>query len=187
MKKAFVLFILSISFLHVIGQDLYPLANGNEWKYTTIKYTDNVVTDTVERIIKVDSSFMYQDTLWYDLNEFGYHFYVRNNSEGQLELPSYFNETKDTLTGSVFFRNFKNARGTTYSDQDGNSIKVYKKRVKITTPVGTFKCARYVIFSGDTVFGDYYFKEGIGIVYVVTYEMGGRNILEHSLKSFTIN
>ncbi len=180
------LLIITVSFLTIsisFAQELIPLKTNNEWVYEAVTFVNDeeVSRDTVTN--KVLFSEIINDKNWFYIDEFGFHFTVRNTSEGQVELDSFQVDNKGQFLETLVFKN-PSSKIQTYKIYYDNEVTVDNKVTKVTTAAGTFKTYRYVIKSvGSTNYHvENFISPGVGIIRNNWTE--GNQLIQYNLISY---
>jgi hypothetical protein len=139
------------------AEPLYPLSVGMYWTY---QVGDNSKPITNKIVSK--KSILGND--WYQLNEFGDTFWVRNTNEGQVEAINLWGTAAQNVNSIDELLVYK------YPYQDGETYKLGEDSVTvggiktITVPAGTFQCIDYRIQMTDTDYSISCVARGVGVV-----------------------
>ena len=140
MNKIYILLIITACLFNTANADpLYPLKVDMYWVYELEEDPGNPVTN------KVISKKTILGNEWYELEEYGDTFWVRNTAEGQVEAFNLFNtDARDvSQVEEVIIYRYPYRAGETYTI-DEDVITIAGER-NITVPAGTFQCIEYRI------------------------------------------
>jgi hypothetical protein len=161
MKKCIPFFAFALCYVGVVvAEPLYPLEVGMYWVYELEEDPGNPVTN------KVISKKTILGNAWYELEEYGDTFWVRNSDQGQVEAFNLFNTDAQNVSEieEVVIYRYPYRAGETYSIEE-DVITIEGERT-ITVPAGTFQCIDYRI---DMPPGPDYslncIAPGVGVVY----------------------
>lgn len=147
-KKYFLYFaIVLLNTFNFFAQELIPLEVNNKWVYEeTITSTDGTVEkDTVTNTVK--SAKIIDGIKWFNLEEFGFEYIVRNTEEGQIELDTI--STPNKKDEVLFYKQPIKKEIQKYTAFEVNTITVPQKTEVVVTPIGKFKCYKYEITTDD--------------------------------------
>ena len=152
------LFLISLG-LPVTAQaePLYPLAVGMYWTYQV----GDVEKPVTNRIV---SSKTLLGNKWYQLNEFGDTFWIRNTEQGQVEAINLWGTGAENVTTieELLVYKYPNQVGETYKlGEDSITIEAEKT---VTVPAGTFQCTPYRIQMTESDYSISCIAQGVGVV-----------------------
>jgi hypothetical protein len=156
MMRLILLFLLSVP-AFALSEPLYPLAVGMYWTYQV----GDVEKPVTNRIV---SSKTILGNEWYQLNEFGDTFWVRNTREGQVEAINLWGTGAENVTTieELLVYKYPYQVGETYMLGE-DSITIEKEKT-VTVPAGTFQCTPYHIQMTENDYSISCIAHGVGVV-----------------------
>jgi len=139
------------------AEPLYPLAVGMYWTYQV----GDVEKPVTNRIV---SSKTILSNKWYQLNEFGDTFWIRNTEQGQVEAINLWGTGAENVTTieELLVYKYPNKAGETYNlGEDSITIEAEKT---VTVPAGTFQCTPYRIQMTEIDYSISCIAQGVGVV-----------------------
>ena len=157
MRHLIILFLLLFSSsLSIAGP--YELRTGLTWTYELTGGEQNEVINSVPRSVVIDG------VEWFELNEYGERFWVRNTEQGQVEAVNYYERDLDAsepIVESLVYK-FPVLVDETWGDPD--SPVIYLGLRDVTVPAGEFTCHLYRFDLGDGATSESCVSNGAGVV-----------------------
>jgi|GEM_PF-1761569 len=139
------------------AEPLYPLEVGMYWTYQV----GDVEKPVTNRIV---SSKNILGNEWYQLNEFGDTFWIRNSDKGQVEAINLWGTGAENVTTieELLVYKYPYQVGETYMlGEDSITIEAEKT---VTVPAGSFQCTPYRIQMTESDYSISCIAQGVGVV-----------------------
>jgi hypothetical protein len=139
------------------AEPLYPLEVGMYWTYQV----GDVEKSVTNRIV---SSKNILGNEWFQLNEFGDTFWIRNSDKGQVEAINLWGTGAENVTTieELLVYKYPYQVGETYMlGEDSITIETEKT---VTVPAGSFQCTPYRIQMNESDYSISCIAQGVGVV-----------------------
>jgi len=140
-----------------LAAPLYPLEVGMYWTYQV----GDVEKSITNRIV---SSKNILGNEWFQLNEFGDTFWIRNTDQGQVEAINLWGTGAENVTTieEILVYKYPYQVGETYMlGEDSITIEADKT---VTVPAGTFQCTPYRIQMTESDYSISCIARGVGVI-----------------------
>jgi hypothetical protein len=129
------------------------LKPGLSWTYEVEGETTTTVTNKILRTV------FFNNTEWYELEEYGKKFWIRNTELGQVEAL-YFHES--TAEEGVVFK-FPAKPGESWMIHEDKHV--YLGQFEVSVPAGKYRCHMYLINMGSGSYSKSCIAENVGVVF----------------------
>jgi hypothetical protein len=140
------------------AEPLYPLEVGMYWVYEV----DEGETHQVTNRVLSNKTILGQQ--WFQLNEYGESFWIRNGDGGQVEAANLYDtdaEKVDVIEEILVFK-YPFVAGETF-DSGGDLVRVEGEKT-VTVPAGTYACVSYYVDFGGGEYTRNCVAKGVGVV-----------------------
>ncbi|WP_298782357.1 hypothetical protein [uncultured Polaribacter sp.] len=164
----FFLTLVMLFSLNIYSQDLIPLKVNNSWEYIEKIKVKGKIIKTNKLTSKIEKIVNFNNKKWFYMTELGYNYIVRNDQKGQYEIDTLRTLKNGDFKEVLMFRNPNKLNMDPYKVYEEIKIKIDNKKTVIKTELGKFECIKYTIFpneQNENEFIEFYFKEGIGVIY----------------------
>ncbi len=136
---------------------LIPLEIGNRWTFTELG-------NNTTHIVSVIKSSRADDNTWYQYNEFGDKFWLRNHNGYQYEATNAFDKDLPATVSHSEIVFYPPAKTPKIYKSSGGIIEYSKCKKPLSVPAGTFHCHIYRVDMGQGNYSINYYAVGIGLI-----------------------